>query len=513
MSLFRHDDSIKDRTQRVRLPEPTRRSVAAWLAELPLANTAYCFEALQGALEFFNARPNLPPPLRLELAELLRPTVCVMAQRTEAQCADAPLPYSGEIEAHIRRRLDLHRELGQSYALACFDPLGFGGRSKEAGHLAHAIFRALQQSGLWLLWTAQLYQTPGEDYWSQLYRLYGLAEARNLLLVRFEDAEEPESCRTTAGVFKRCLLFFLANSRRFRQRDISHIFALLGGVGEYGHVGVNASHEGEPAEFALDLGIGRPPSRSQAIIESETAGLRFLSTRELVRVLNGSVEAGGGGAKKAMPGKAVLRRVARSLGGVENRGPNRRPASSSCRYVVGLSRVIEAWPPIKHSSPISERGGAAPVIGASASTSRGRIVNSSPRGCCIVSQTGPTIKARVGEVIGIWEDESPLIGTISRLAFEANRLEIGVELLASCAQVVDFFDDDGNSRGKALLLPIDRAAAHPLPELLILPSMIKVGTSLRLRAEDRIATYWVQRELEGTPSLARYELAETNWNA
>lgn len=555
MSLNRNIDSMGSRTYAISLPDPTRTSVSAWLRDLPLANTAYSFEALAGALESFNGRIGLSPVLRFELAELIRPAALIVAQRAETHFLDSSLPYPPEAASYLKRGLGLHYELQLAYALPCLNPAFAGPAAKGGSPLGQALYRAFQQAGLVMLWTSQLYQQPDEEYWTLLYRLYRLAEANNLLHARSQDAGEPEPCRSVEGVFKRCLLFYLANARRFRQREMAQVYAVLGELGGSAYAGANVAYDGRPAEFAVSLGNGRPPSRARTLIDAEASGLRFLCTHDLV----GTLMRADGAAGKSRLDKSVWLRIARSLGAEEKRRSKRWPESDLCQYIIGLPGVIAALssspageaflpaaagsgaePVPAHASAEAEResggsgtdpenGGQEPAPGSSFDGSQyvapeeiwyeeptaagkpamveiqGKVLNSGPRGYCIVWPATAAARTKVGELIGIRSGEALFIGVIRWLECSGGGWRFGVELLTPSARVVAVCGEASGPKGMALLLPIE-PVLRSAPELLVAPGAIRAGDVLSLRSEGVDTRYRTREMLEATPSFVRFGL-------
>jgi hypothetical protein len=338
----------------INIPAPKPKAVAAWLADLPLANSRYCSDAVEAVLEAFNSDADLVASTRLELAELLRPAVCMLAQRAENHFIDAPLPYHPKAEFYAGLAFRLHRGLGAAYTLAAFDPeCAQGWFNKGERRLLQALYRALQHQGLVLLRTAQQYQTPPMEFWSTLYRLYRIAEARHLLQARFNDAEEPEVCRTPLGMLNRCLLFALTSTRHLRQRDMRYVHDLFGALADCVTLGPEAAQNWQTAEFCIHLDESRPPFRSHSADHSDKANLRFLFTWKLSQILFNAAEAPGEfSVKENQPiDKAVLLRVAGSLESLQKRKAERRPKDGVCRCIVGLSKLIAALSPPKEDSP------------------------------------------------------------------------------------------------------------------------------------------------------------------
>jgi hypothetical protein len=549
------------------VPKPTPPSVSAWVEELPLANTPYCLAALDAALEYFNRIPELSPETRVELAELLRPILPVQLQKVEALFIDSPAPYTADIQALASQGAHLHQELGMSYALAAVEPVSVfrawrGGNSQQQ----IAAYRAFAHWGQALLWTSQQYRAPTEDYWSNLYRLFRVVESRNGLSARIDDPGEPEECKTPGGLFLRTLLFFLANARRFRQREMAMVFSLLGQMCGQARIGTEFALGEAMAEFYLDLGSARPPSRPRDPSRIEVLVPRFLHTRTLASELLDMDALYAESRFGTAIDKPVLERVARALGGLENRKSTRLPGSDACACLVGLTALIDALraglPPLggatsgsratvgltveEDAEPEESEAEAraarreALLRKSLAKKSRSRdslspediwsadpkkkpradhappgmteskVVNSSAKGFHILWPSQEAAKVRAGDLIGIWQGTPrrlASIGTVRWLESEVGGLAFGVELLSPSAEAVGIYDDTQELKGMALLLPVIPVLL-PDPELLAPPGMIKEGEILQIQTATARVSYWIREALEVSQSFARYALTQ-----
>jgi hypothetical protein len=553
----------------VSVPDPVPARVSDWLAELPLANTQYCLDAMRATLESFNARQGLNPAVRFDLAERLRPNVLMLEQRARDALMDSPVPYPPETAVYIDSGIDLHKELGMAYALAAFDLAGSDFRAKGGECLPRALRRALEHWGLLSLWLGKAYRAPDEAYWSILYRLYRVAEARDLLALQAEEADGSGPCATPESLFKQALLFSQANVRRLRQREMPGVFKLLGLLQDRARLGAEPVLDGQMAEFFLDVGGDSPPSRTRALSGFEGADPRFLYTRALAKAMVELGTASVGRLLGTTLEKATLSRVVRSLGGMDKRKSTRRPETDPCLCICGLAALMEA---LNSASPFEERptrpAARAPgsefqlvregegrrpdskfearILRSEATLDKtlgkklkkamtklsaddiwsadsrrgalshappaaveGMIVNSSSRGCCIIWPTHPSARTKVGELIGVWLEATKklaFIGATRWLDCDGDGLTIGVELLTPSAEVADLYDSASKPKGRGLLLGAV-PALRPEPELLTAPGAIPAGSVLRIRTgEGEAVGYWAREPLEATPSFVRYDL-------
>jgi hypothetical protein len=196
-------------------------------------------------------------------------------------------------------------------------------------------------------------------------------------------------------------------------------------------------------------------------------------------------------------GRVLRSEVGLTLGDQDIRPPSRaRPSRGAGQ--------TEFW------YPSAEPGARTSDGGSGSGSAQGHIVNSSPQGFYVVLPADRGTPIRVGELIGIWEGDALLIGTICWLAAEDVGLQFGVELFAPLAKPVEIRSGASlplKAKIEGLLLPADRVL-RPSPELLAFPGTFVDQSTLVLGVGSELKAYSVAKVLPGTPSFARAELAE-----
>lgn len=563
MTTSHDSDFLRQSRPTILIPDPTRRALDSWLAELPLANVEYCVEAVEAVLGSFNSRPDLPPTTRLEMAEPLRPMLSMLIQQSERRFLDSALPYPPELQFSAKVGLRLHSEMATAYALAAVDPKCSDGRPKGEQRLLGALYRAFQHLGYILLGSAQNYTASKPQLWPALYRLYHVAEAHNLLQAKFEDPENSTVSRVPLSLFKQTLLFSLTNTLQLRQRQMKQVFELLGEFADHALLESKpVLNEWYTAEFFINLDQNHPPARVSAMSIMEAANSRFLFTERVIQALanlaKNAAETRGTG--KAIIDTSVLLRVAKSLGEVQRRKSPRRLENGTCDCMVGLNGLIgilaldhSDGPPMgstgalndaslvpKYSGPVKgvkvqerifrseaavsklykkrnaisseEIWGTHPGVvlpGSKPGTVvKGKIVNSSAQAYCIALPADQSTGVKVGELIGVWTDQSPLsVGTIRWLQCGEDNIRIGVELFSPSAKLAELVDRNWKPCEKGIFLP---AIPHvrSVPELLSSPGPIRSDYLVCIREQNQKRVYQVQSLLEGTSSFNRSALVE-----
>jgi hypothetical protein len=323
------------------LPEFTRDAVVRWLFALPLEDADVCLAALTSLLEALNEREDVSRALKQDLAESIRKPALQLLDESRNRLVDALLPYAPKPLAVIRAGRKIHLNLLRAYTQSVF---GTGGRTAGTDEetLSRCLFRSFQHGGQALLWTSQLYQQPAGAFWSAVYSLYRLGETRGLLQAEFADPDERQTCRTPDHQFKQVLLFYLANVRRLRQQDMLAVFEALGRFAGLAEIMPEPEGKGRTAEFLLMLASNSPPVRRPGQEPKQPGCFRFLAVGDLPQALKEAAGFGDGPLQGL--DRAMLERVARSLGGQEKRRTGRLPEARSIRYVFGLEDVAASLP-------------------------------------------------------------------------------------------------------------------------------------------------------------------------
>lgn len=182
----------------------------AWLARLPLLNTAVSHGALTARLEMLNAA-HVAVGDRLAMLELLRPTVVAVQGEQAKKCANKPLPLSPqrrEILEGVSKLWDA-LALGYQKTLAAASALGH-----DTDTLALACHRALDCAWRSVLDHARAYvQTRATDL-RKLHRMYATAEGYGFSSLAVPDrlARSGRS-QTCARTYVRALLLDAASPR------------------------------------------------------------------------------------------------------------------------------------------------------------------------------------------------------------------------------------------------------------------------------------------------------------
>lgn len=223
---------------------------------------------------------DLAPRMRVRLLELVRPTarkgLDYLGGRIQAQ----PLPLQTAARVAYDLDLELLEELTRGYEDALFrEPIGRRRRTA-----AVAAERALALQGERMLRVAQTYSPLDEGFYKRVNAIFRQAEAANAARYPVADDELRFAARrrqTPETMFKRVLLFDLADVQGFRRGEARRLYRALEGWAELARLcGIDAEMDNALPRFAIDTDSGEPPRLLEEA--GRGPGVRVLEVDELV---------------------------------------------------------------------------------------------------------------------------------------------------------------------------------------------------------------------------------------
>ncbi|TAN51919.1 MAG: hypothetical protein EPN21_05350 [Methylococcaceae bacterium] len=229
----------------------------AWLKFLPSLGFGDGCRQLFQALRSLN-RTELPAHQRLQLMELLRPQVLQYCRRFDPYFLGQTFPLDDKIAKLVRLVVQFQAELALGYH-----------RVTDAANFAHAfsksqqttaIERALAAYGLYLLRSAQCYESPMLDVWRKIQQIYRRAEISDIIDNQSADTDDEKlACLTPRQWLCKIAVFQLALPTRLSQRESAALYAWLDEHIQW----VGLQHERafnlQEADFYLDLADNAMP--------------------------------------------------------------------------------------------------------------------------------------------------------------------------------------------------------------------------------------------------------------
>ena len=333
----------QDKLTGISLPsELSKGAVAAWLANLPLANLEYSSKALLALLGELNRQEHRELVQQFDLIEVLRPQAIMLTrQGAERLQGDVAFPLTPKYKAMAQVGVLMTEALGRGYLTLASSVDFLNDRITSSRSRALVIFRALEASCLALLRYRLAYESPGKGYWRNVYGLYTLAEGCGLQLETVDAAAGEAVQGTIQAKFNQIVLFALANTQRHRVREIQQIDELLSRFAKLAVLRPVSGNENERALFFCDLAGDLPPRLCSAMAGLPGVACRIIETRPLVEgVLQHYADPTRLVMDSPRPGKELLKRLLRALSGTERRKFQRFPESGDRSLIAGLEQII-----------------------------------------------------------------------------------------------------------------------------------------------------------------------------
>ena len=203
---------------------PTCEAVKAWLADLPKTNLGQSTRALYSAATELN-RVRMTPALRLQIFDLLRPSIHASTQSLRRHYLNQPIVLPEQAQKVARLAHVLHEQLATGYILTAVQTLALGkssGFSNPAQAIATAAHRGIVEHSQNLLRDYQLYRTPHPGCWATLHQLAKFAREQNILNAVIADAQSGD-CSLEAA-YLRALLLGGSHPNQLRQDHLAKVF-------------------------------------------------------------------------------------------------------------------------------------------------------------------------------------------------------------------------------------------------------------------------------------------------
>lgn len=547
--------------------EPTNDSfdarpkrVEAWISTLPLGNPGETARLVYGALIEMN-RLRMSATDRMKILELFRNTIHFIEECLRKHYVGQSLPLSPKNQKLAELSLELMSEMAIGYKIiimeATADNLKFDAKS-----MARVIQRAIRYVGRLLLQSYQIYAPYPAGAWRELHQLYLYAEHHNMADIQVRDAEHTRNQVSSASnAYKQNLLLSLACPYRLRQGEADEIYLALE---EWVQDSVLYRYDDSPEAkglFLIDLDSDEPPTYAAREPNKHSSLCRNLDTSGLATVIREEIKFAGkpgtgrGELQKEVMTRDLLRRLMMSWGVMTKRRFSRMSKSSQVAVSVGINAVHyfiggnfdqinpstcnqTGEPNFQKPAEFAARGEHSLdtpdlwEINMSMSANphnREResandagentfqfhqwdMVNSSAGGYCLLWTKDDVSAAQVGEIVGIRETTKDqtvwTIGVIRWMKYiHAKGLEVGVQMLAPCAEAIATKNKDAQSANeyvRALILPAINAIKQPAT-LLTPVSSYKIGEEIEIDRGDQKAHMKLTKLVESTGTYAQFQ--------
>lgn len=430
------------------------RQIKSWINELPRGNPSQTAEMLSSSLVSSLAE-KLSGTTRLNQLEEVRKVVVDAITWLERQFIGTTMPFVRERLAYAQMALTLHTALADSYRLACYEicsPQGAIPMLKTAS-VNTALHRSIwhYQQSLTLSW--KLYRSSITNVWLGIHRIYQFAKQLKLEKKAIDDPLIPTPV-SIHDLYCQIALVSVINPYSFAQTEQDNLNKLAMAYASQCSIGVNQLTEQWtkiPIDADLPVNCNLPDEQ-----------VFFFSFQELTNAVNElELTTDSDTAElKLIDGKIIsfpvslMLKVRRNLGLTTARGFTRHFNKYSIETIVGLNTIhyfasggldfdtfIQQLPQasvqgLSISANWLNQGGES----ASQRAINAEVLDHSLAGYRIIWENEPTLRVRVGEVLGlnIMHPEADwMVGIIRWLQYEQNGSVVaGVELLTRRCQSV-----------------------------------------------------------------------------
>jgi hypothetical protein len=461
-------------TQRM---ETRPRAVRAWLAGLPVADSAETGRTVYQALSQSNRRP-IRPGRRLAYLRELHRTIdhCVEGLRTRYRQRELPLRGEPRKTATLVTRLLQEMALGYEIALEDLREKGI-----RPARTTPALIAALHYRSRVLVENWVIYETPPPGTWKRLHQLYQIAVDKGLTSRRVRaDWSDHERRASPASTYKRICLAAATSPLQLDRGEILDVWMLLAHWASSAEISA-LSNDGDEV-FRIPRRDDRPPHAGIGGLNREDD--RYLITTPLIRRVRRELRRHRSRLPSLRRSSAaadypeLTQRLLIALAAVPSRQHRRIRVQSRIQSVLGLSRAHEAlseerglavpgndtrerafqsrdrnqsakerdvWDMIQPSAidPEVERRLRGTNRDTTQTTQSGKqsssveqwkLVNISPRGYCLLANPEETYRARVGEILLLREvanqRRSWQVGVVRWLrGLGGKNLQVGVQIL------------------------------------------------------------------------------------
>lgn len=456
--------------------ETDPRYARAWLASLPLADSAEMARELYQALYTLN-RQALEADQRAELLGMYEAPVAGVCQALQSHLSRPAYPLSSRKRQTAEFIRQLHIEMANGYKLCLLDFLGQRFVWRPRSRLPRVIHRAIYYLEQVLLRSYQTYLPYPAQVWRDLHRLYHHAEQAGWI-DEAVDAPGGESAEAKFGIahdYRRALLLAASQPYQLPQDECLLVYRLLDRWADLATL-ENDVGNGETANcLVIDIEGDAPPmAYAGQPAAPDNRHRRFLKTTELVRTMNGFEHRLRKGEPVASLGLGIdclettcqdlLRRLIRSWGVAARRQHKRIKRKEYVSICVGISALnfFSSGQHVLRSAEQTELISADRLAGGPADAGdsvtdapvprvpdpgqetfrvdRWQVVDVSPRGLQLSRPANAGVSVRVGDVLGLQRPEQPGIWSVAVVRWLRNststQLEIGAELLGPQARPV-----------------------------------------------------------------------------
>jgi hypothetical protein len=197
-----------------------KEAALEWANKLPVTNLEELSERLGKAVAELSS-VELDPAIRIDILEVIRPSVYFACQCLDRQLHNTPIKLPQKYREKVDQAHTLQNNMAAAYTLAAIALLETKENARANCKVAAlAIHRAISELTQTLLRTCKIYSPPASGTWQTLHRLYSLANSNQLSNEVVNDEEKGNQSSTILDNYLHTLLLGCINTNQLKQDDI-----------------------------------------------------------------------------------------------------------------------------------------------------------------------------------------------------------------------------------------------------------------------------------------------------
>jgi hypothetical protein len=293
-----------------------------------------------------------------------------------------------------------------------------------------AVNRAIEHLSLAVLDGYRFYRALPPFVFKELHQLYRIARHNGLLAVVMDDEDETEQSPSISDRYHATMLLSLTDPFRLAEGEVGLLYdILIDHAGECRVIPADQCSDAVDGQYLIDLNSGDPPRYCRGP-EPHTAGRQhyLLDAREALDRIREHMMQTPARVRMQSPEAIILRRLLPEVIDPAATREARHPDSRWTELFVGLDSIHAHWLKTTRAGKVK----VPPGTGRAADEPHAcRIIDVSNNGMCLGWGEGVAGDARVGEILGIVEEDRRLrIGMIRSLRVQREGgMEIGIQFI------------------------------------------------------------------------------------
>jgi hypothetical protein len=257
------------------------KEMAAWVAQLPIANVGETSKQVFKALREFN-RTVVPSKRRLLSLEYFRQPLRDISANLSKHYLSSGFPLSDKSYKIAVLSRELHSGMATAFKSAIIDLLMESQGKPERRPLAQAIHLCMGYLSRVILQSVLVYDPYPKRIWRELHVLHRLATRYGVETIKLDNPIEiSETPATIDEAYRRCILFSLASPYKMRQKENLLIFDTLL---RWSYLAKIYNYDDAPEESSITIrqDTDLAPSHETTVVDTESKYLLRLDANDLI---------------------------------------------------------------------------------------------------------------------------------------------------------------------------------------------------------------------------------------